>query len=101
MEYTYTLDCKYDTRKSFYGKATVRITDTDEFFQEELISYSTVVASYIVDKKLNMRHYIYGGKYSQTTTRHQREFFKQLELSDYEIDKLFKDGELFIDGGEE
>ena len=38
----------------------------------------------------------YFGKYSQTTTRHQKEFFKQNGLSDKEIKYLFKNGTLEV-----
>ena len=38
----------------------------------------------------------YEGKYSQTTTRHQREFFKQRGLDDKQMKELFNKGELFI-----
>ena len=38
--------------------------------------------------------YLYMGQYSQTTTRHQKEFFKQNGLSDKEIKELFKNGTL-------
>lgn len=38
----------------------------------------------------------YFGKYSCTTTRHQKEFFKQNGLSDKEIKDLFKNGTLEV-----
>lgn len=58
-----------------------------------LYSYDTLVAKvfYSVDGSVE---YIYMGKYSQTTTRHQKEFFKQNGLNDKEIKQLFKDGTL-------
>lgn len=95
----YELEPMYDSRASFYGKARVRTTDDKEKFVKELISYSTVVASYIIDKHVNVEIYKYEGKYSQTTTRHQKEFFRQLGLSTSEIKELFNKGELFYEGG--
>ena len=38
--------------------------------------------------------YEYLGQYSQTTTGHQKEFFKQNGLSDKEIKELFNNGSL-------
>ena len=64
----YYLDCRYDSRASFYNKAQV------EHFEDGtkiLTSYSTVVA---VIK--NDRAFI-NGFYSQTTTRHIKEFLRQ------------------------
>lgn len=88
------LNCIYDTRKSFYGKAKVMKQDigTTNFKELVLYSYSTMVAKIIIGK--GKIKYIYYGKYSQTTTRHQKEFFKQNGLSDKEIKELFKNGKL-------
>ena len=98
----YELDCRYDTRKSFYGKAIVEeniINDKRPFgtIHEEdyrLFSYGTLVARYYVYN--NKKTYYYFGKYSCTTTRHQKEFFRQHELTDNEIKELFKKGILEI-----
>ena len=87
----YELTCRYDTRKSFYGKARVFEYDLTDLKLIELISYSTNVA-YIKIYKNGEKKYVYNGYYSQTTTRHQKEFFKQNGLSDKEIKKLFKEG---------
>ena len=38
----------------------------------------------------------YFGKYSQTTTRHQKEFFRQNGLSEVDIAELFKNGKLEV-----
>ena len=90
----YELSCRYDSRQSFYGKAQVETTRTTYEQTQDLYSYGTLVAS-IVDNFNNMtRKYIYNGKYSQTTTRHQKEFFKQNGLCDKEIKELFKNGTL-------
>jgi len=102
---TYELECRYDTRKSFYGKAKVKetheIQDLMEYTTLELYSYGTMVAritrneetclstcELIPYKTLN------GRIRTQTTTRHIKEFFKQNGLSDKEIKELFKNGVL-------
>ena len=87
----YNLDCVYDTRKSFYGKAKVNDVYNDNSVLV-LISYNTEVAQ--ITKNKNKRVYNYFGKYSQTTTRHQKEFFKQNGLNDEEIKDLFKNGKI-------
>lgn len=92
--YGYELECQFDTRKSFYGKAFVVGYDTKSIEHKELQSYNTLVANYVYYKNKNKKVYEYFGKYSQTTTRHQREFFKQLGLSEKEIKELFKNGKL-------
>lgn len=92
----YELDCRYDTRQSFYGKAKVEIVRNTYEQVQNLYSYGTLVASIFDDFKDMKRKYVYGGKYSQTTTRHQKEFFKQNGLSDKQIKELFKNGYLEI-----
>lgn len=66
----YELSARYDARKSFYGKAHVIDYGNGTF---ELQSYDTIV-SRCVDGKVKEL-----GKWSQTTTRHQKEFRKQFE----------------------
>jgi len=89
----YDLKCRYDTRQSFYGKAKVRVCEESEKITHlELLSYGTLVANYVYYKNENKKVYEYFGKYSQTTTRHQKEFFRQLGLRDEEIKELFKNG---------
>jgi hypothetical protein len=64
----YYLDCRYDSRSSFYNKARVK------HFNDEtkiLSSYDTQVAV-IRDGKAYIN-----GTYSQTTVRHIKEFLKQ------------------------
>jgi hypothetical protein len=61
------LQPRYDSRKKFYGKAWV-INENGELV---LKSYDTVVAK-IKDGKPMVR-----GLYSQTTTRHIKEFLRQ------------------------
>lgn len=87
----------YDSRKSFYGKAWIESQRNNVEGILRLFSYGTHVAS-IIDNSYSMtRTYQYLGKYSQTTTRHQKEFFKQYGLSDRRIKELFKKGELVED----
>ena len=64
----YELNVRYDARASFYGKARVHEMDNGDLI---LVSYSTEVAMIRGNKA-----YI-NGTYSQTTTRHQKEFLKQ------------------------
>ena len=89
----YELKCRYDSRKSFYGKAKVLERKTQKgFYIKELYSYGTLVAD--IKDYGNLKKYCYYGKYSQTTTRHQKEFFKQNGLNDNEIKELFKNDRL-------
>lgn len=86
------LSCIYDTRQSFYGKAKVEKIQNKNITDIKLYSYNTLVARIIEVKPFKTFHYF--GKYSCTTTRHQKEFFKQNGLSDKEIKELFKNGKL-------
>ena len=86
----YILENIYDARKSFYGKAKIKIKEDNICKNYLLYSYGTLVAIYTEDKMTNLKQYSYLGKYSQTTTRHQKEFFKQNGLNDKEIKELFK-----------
>ena len=61
---------RYDTRKSFYGKAHV-VDHEDGMI--ELQSYNTIVSRCVNGKVEEL------GKWSATTTRHQKEFRKQFE----------------------
>ena len=81
---------QYDTRQSFYGKAT---TERDGNTLR-LYSYDTLVAE-IVSRETS-KEFIYMGKYSQTTSRHQKEFFRQNGLTDKEIKELMKEGHLEV-----
>lgn len=64
----YELSARYDSRKSFYGKAQV-IEYSDG--SHALKSYNTIVSR---EKGGKVKHL---GKWSNTTSRHQREFEKQ------------------------
>ena len=61
---------RYDARKSFYGKA--RVVDHEDG-TVELQSYNTIVSRCVNGKVEEL------GKWSATTTRHQKEFRKQFE----------------------
>lgn len=94
--YEYYLDCRYDSRASFYKKAKVRVCSDEKIEHLELLSYNTLVANYVYYKNENRKVFEYLGCYSQTTTRHQKEFFKQLRLTDGEIKELWLKGRLEI-----
>lgn len=96
----YELECRFDSRQSFYGKAKVEVKQTTgehgEAILKDLYSYGTLVAKvlYSYIDGVEKTTYVCMGKYSQTTTRHQKEFFKQQGLNDKEIKELFKNGTL-------
>ncbi|MBQ2350441.1 MAG: hypothetical protein II393_04180 [Cytophagales bacterium] len=87
----YELSCRYDSRKSFYGKAKMLEQQMSDWREIDLYSYDTLVAK-IVEVYNKSIKYICYGKYSQTTTRHQKEFFRQYGLDDKQIEELFKNG---------
>lgn len=87
----YDLECRYDTRASFYGKAKVEDIYNDGSVLT-LYSYGTLVGQ--ITKNKNKTIYRYMGQYSCTTTRHQKEFFRQNGLCDKEIKELFNKGHL-------
>lgn len=75
---TYELKAIYDSRASFYGKATVE--EDGENMVLKLTSYSTHVATIQQgEEDLGRTETIAEvyGQYSQTTTRHIKEFLKQ------------------------
>lgn len=67
----FELTPRYDSRKSFYGKAHVIERDDGTL---ELLSYDTIVSTC---KKGVVTHL---GKWSNTTSRHQKEFEKQFSI---------------------
>ena len=81
-EYTYNL----------YGKAQVDVKEDNIAYNELLYSYDTLVGLYTKDKITGREIFNYLGKYSQTTTRYQKEFFRQKGLTDKELITLFKTG---------
>ena len=64
----YELEARYDSRASFYGKAHVIDYGNGEY---SLQSYDTIVSTCKNGKVTHL------GKWSNTTTRHQREFERQ------------------------
>lgn len=66
----YELEPRFDARKSFYGKAHVIDYENGTL---ELQSYNTIVSRCVNGKVEEL------GKWSNTTTRHQKEFRKQFE----------------------
>ena len=88
----YYLECKYDVRQSFYKKAKAEVTTNKNVEDYKLYSYGTLVAR--LTKISGINTYYYFGKYSQTTTRHQKEFFRQKGLTEKEIKELFDKGVL-------
>ena len=90
------LSARYDSRQSFYGKAMVEQEEKGSLIINNLYSYGTLVAQRITDVNTMKTTYKYLGKYSQTTTRHQKEFFRQNGLSDKQIQELFKNDKLEV-----
>ena len=66
----YALEPRFDARKSFYGKAHIIDHENGTF---ELQSYDTIVSRCVNGKVEEL------GKWSNTTTRHQKEFRRQFE----------------------
>lgn len=64
----YELDARFDARNSFYGKAHVIDHENGVV---ELQSYDTIVSRCVNGVVEHL------GRWSQTTSRHQREFEKQ------------------------
>lgn len=64
----YELTARFDARKSFYGKAHVIDHENGVI---ELQSYDTIVSRCVNGVVEHL------GRWSQTTSRHQREFEKQ------------------------
>jgi hypothetical protein len=64
----YELEARFDSRRSFYGKAHIIDYGNGKY---DLQSYDTIVST-CEDGKVT-----HHGKWSQTTSRHQREFERQ------------------------
>ena len=93
-KFRYQLDCRYDSRVSFYGKSEVEVFSDGS---QVLRSYSTYVACITPDGKAHVR-----GKYSQTTTRHIKEFLKQANFKADSIHQILKDyGDDILEEGTE
>lgn len=69
MIYTWEMTPRFDSRKSFYGKAHITAYPNG---RQVLTSYNTEVAEITADGQP-----IIYGHYSATTTRHQKEFLRQ------------------------
>lgn len=101
-DYMKNLECLYDSRKSFYGKAKVlevyynglRGDGIDR--QLDLYSYGTLVATVVYNYNQNFTGYKYYGRFSNTTTRHQKGFFKQNGLTDEQMKELFKNKTIIV-----
>lgn len=79
----------YDSRKSFYNKATV----TEDANGKYLTSYETIVAR-ITDKNNGYKIAPYAevyGTYSATTLRHIKEFLKQNGFKAESKQQILKD----------
>lgn len=94
-EKKYYLEPIYDSRKSFYKKALVKIKEDNISHNELLYSYGTLVAIYTKDKITDLEQFDYLGNFSQTTTRHQKEFFRQKGATLEEVNKLIRKGRKF------
>jgi len=75
------LEPRYDSRKSFYGKAKVKLVNGKKVLQ----SYQTDVAEIV-----NGKPYV-KGLYSATTTRHIKEFLKQQGFKAESSKQIMKD----------
>lgn len=82
---TEELATEFSPRKSFYGKAQVLHLQNGA---KLLKSYNTIVA--IVYNDNGDTKFAINGKYSATTTSHQREFIRQFAGVDVEPRKLEK-----------
>ena len=83
------LDARYDSRRSFYGKAYIE----EKRGEKVLFSYHTKVARKKADKVTLGQSY----DYSSTTLRHVKEFLKQ--ETNFFIDNV-KDSRKVIKNGE-
>lgn len=90
----FDLKSEYDSAKSFGGKAKIIEFKNRNLTDLQLYSYNTFVAR--ITTIYGIKTYYYFGKYSSTTTRHQKEFFRQNGLSEAQISELFKNGKLEV-----
>lgn len=77
--------------KSFYGKAKVQLNKTNNTEVYTLLSYDTKVATCVKDTETNNITSTLVDIFSNTTTRHQKEFFQQMGMSEKDVDDLFKE----------
>ena len=78
----YELEARSDSRKSFYKKARVEVLDNGD---KILTSYNTEVAKIINGKAIVL------GQWSQTTSRHIKEFLKQEGFKVDDTKQVMKD----------
>jgi translation initiation factor 1 (eIF-1/SUI1) len=86
---TYELSTNYDSRQSFYGKATVEVQGD----VMRLISYTTIVATITKEVKATgdvLTAKVFG-TYSATTLRHIKEFLKQNGFKAENSKQILKD----------
>ncbi|MDO5562446.1 MAG: hypothetical protein Q4F74_02425 [Synergistaceae bacterium] len=75
---------QFDSRISFYGKAHLLLHDNGKI---QLQSYATIVAEKTPDGEIKVF-----GRYSATTSRHVKEFIKQItgkSLTSKEIERRY------------
>lgn len=80
------LQTRYSSQVSFYKKAHIITTYEDNKTIIELQSYSTIVAR--IEKDGAQTIYEHYGFYSNTTAKHQKEFFLQQGLNEQQYNKL-------------
>lgn len=87
----YELIPVFSNVKSFYGKAQVQLNKTGNTEVYTLFSYDTKVATCVKDTEANSMTCTLVDIFSSTTTRHQKEFFRQMGMRVKDIDDLFKE----------
>lgn len=87
----YELIPVFSNVKSFYGKAKVQLNKTGNTEVYTLFSYDTKVATCVKDTEANNMTCTLVDIFSSTTTRHQKEFFRQMGMSEKDVDDLFKE----------
>jgi hypothetical protein len=90
-----TLQARFDSRKSFYGKAEVEtLTNRQgEPVAHHLYSYGLLVAELdVASGEVTLKNI---GRHSQTTRRHTREFVRQYADEQRKaVEKQYKDSEV-------
>ena len=92
-EYIYDLDARYDSRKSFYGKARVQEWNAGRMIVKALWSYNTEICVIVcnIDENGNRKFGVNirsGQPQSATTRRHLREFITQ-EMGVSEMQRIW------------
>ena len=83
---SYELECRNDSRASFYGKARIEFKDNKKI----LVSYTTDVA-YVEKLENGFCKVVVLGQWSNTTTRHIKEFLKQEGFKAENMKQILKD----------